>query len=556
MTIRIQGTRRSGSASQWSCLATPSESETSTTSVQPNFCATQSMSLKFCGYGSILERLLVDWSPDDSTSQLLEVDSAIARLSERSRELREQINAKTPFLSLPAEIISEISMMACTPVYTASEPDDFVVSRQLTTPFNLGKTCRTWRHTVWASPRCWNSIFLELRRNAETYQLQVALLEGWLSRSGDLPLCIHLELEDEPQQWTRNPPTEVFDLLARYSHRWLHVSTFLVDPCWKQLEKFSLPRLTSLAVHPPMIGQDAGSKANWRISDAPLLRNACITSFRNEIALPTHQLTQITLQFMDWQDCLSILSECATKLVHCALDELKPGPVHSTSPAAFTLPRLSSFSARCAYSNIHNPVLRLLDCITAPVLSRMQLGSDAEPSTAIRAFLSRSSCVLRELSLNTRYMQQNEPSLIALLADAEKLENLELICQKEGISDLILNHLNPARKQQPAAQVLLPNLRYFHYIGLMGFELGTLVDMIDMRYRMAEDSGKTLGLRSEGDHNRVAKPTVFNINILKVVPSKRASLSASAETLRRLRKEHAGVTLSFSDEMSRARVYT
>ena len=513
----------------------------------------------------MLERLLVDWSQEDLTSQLSEVDSTITRLSERSRELREQINAKTPFLSLPAEIISEISMMACSPVYMTSGPDDFVMSRQLTTPFNLGKTCRTWRHIVWASPRCWNIIFLKLWMNAETYQPQMALLEGWLSRSGELPLSIHLdsELEDEQEQWARNSLMEVFNLLARYSHRWLQVSTFLIYPCWKQLEKFPLPLLTSLAVHPPNIGQAAGRKASWRISDAPLLRNAYITAFRNEIALPTHQLTQITLESLVWRDCLSILSECASSLVYCSLPDLESGRVDGTSPAAFTLPCLSNLSAQCKYSREwHSSVSRILDCITAPVLSRMQLQSDAEPLIAIRAFLSRSSCALHELSLDmTQYMQQNEPTLIALLADTEKLEKLELICEKKGISDLLLDHLNPARPRSlpqhlPATQILLPNLRGFHYSGLMEFELGTLVDMIDMRYRMAEDSEEGLGLRSEGDRNRVARPAVFNINILKVVPNKRASLSASAETLRKLRKEHAGVTLSFSDEMSRARVYT
>ena len=526
------------------------------------------MSLKVCDYGSILARLLVDWSSDDLTSQLSEVDSAIARLSERSRELREQINAKKPFFSLPAEIISEISMMACSPVYKASDLDDFVMSTQPTTPFNLGKTCRTWRHTVWASPRCWNIIFLDLQRNAETYQVQVALLEGWLARSGDLPLSIHLdELEAELEQWARNPPTEVFNLFSRYSHRWLHVSTFLVDPCWKQLEKFPLPLLTSLAVGPPAnIQQAAGNGASWRISDAPLLRNAYITVFHKEIILPTHQLTQITLESMVWRDCLSIISECAPKLVHCALPDLKPELVHGTTPATFNLHCLSSFSASCPHTGEYSPVLRILDCITAPALSRMQLQYDGisgtEPLMAVRDFLSRSSCSLCELSLHlVQYMHQNEPSLIALLADMEKLEKLELICEMEGMSDLILDHLNPARPQRlprhlPAAQILLPNLRGFHYNGLMEFELGTLVDMIDMRYRMAKDSEERLGLQSEGDRNLVAKPAVFNINVLEVVPSgKRASLLASAETLERLRKEHSGTTWSFSDEMGRARVY-
>ena len=517
------------------------------------------MFLKVCDYGSSFPKLLVDWSPDDLTSQSSEADSAIARLSEQSRELRERINVKSPFLSLPVEIISEISMMACSPVYKASEPDDFMMSRQPTTPFELGKTSRTWRHIVWTSPRCWNTIFLYLRRNTETYKVQMALLEGWLARSGDLSLSIHLdELEYVPEQWARNPPIEVFNLLARYSHRWLHVSTLLVDPCWKQLEKFPLPRLTSLAVRPPgNIQRAVRYGATWRISDAPLLRNAYITVFKEEMILPTHQLTQITLKSLVWQDCLSILSECAPNLVHCALPGLRIDINNGITPAAFTLPCLSSFSAGYPHSRAYSPVLRILNCITAPVLSRMQLQWNGllgtEPVTTIREFISRSSCSLRELSLSkVRQMQHNEPLLIALLADTEKLEKLELICEREGISDIMLDHLNPARPQRqpqylPAAQILLPNLRCFHYSGLMEFELETLVDMIDMRYRMAVGSEEGSGLRSEGDCNRVARPAVFNIHILGVVPSKRASFFAYAETLRELAKEHGGITLSFAD---------
>lgn len=416
--------------------------------------ATQSMSLKVCDYLSIPAKLFVD-SPDDLTSQLSEVDSAMAPLSEQSRELREWINAKNPFVSLPAEIMSEISMMACSPVYKASEPDDFVMARQLTTPFNLGKTCRTWRHIVCTYPRCWNIIFLHLRRNAETYKAQVALLEGWLSRSRDLPLSIHLdESEYEPARWVHNPPTEVFNLLERSSQRWLHVSTFLVFPCWKQPEKFPLPWLTSFAMRPPgKSRRGSGYKPGWGISDAPLLRNANFTAFRNTIALPTHQLTQITLKSQTWQDCVYILLACAPNLVHCALPDLNS--FNETTSAAITLPCLSSFSAGCPYPRkyrANSPVSLILKCITAPVLSRMQLQwieiSGAEP-LIIRDFLSRSSCSLRELSFNIeQYMQQNEPPLIALLADMEKLEKLELICGMEGISDLILDHLNPARPQR------------------------------------------------------------------------------------------------------------
>ena len=72
--------------------------------------------------GSTLAELLFDWPPE----KLPELDSAIARLSLKSRALRKQINTRNPFLSLPAEIIPEISIMACEPVYEANDPVNIV----------------------------------------------------------------------------------------------------------------------------------------------------------------------------------------------------------------------------------------------------------------------------------------------------------------------------------------------------------------------------------------------------------------------------------------------
>ena len=70
------------------------------------------------------------------------------------------------------------------------------------------------------------------------YKTRLELLESWLPRSGDL-LSIHLDqLEGEPAGLVENPPVEVFDLLVGFSHRWLHVRTFLVRPCWEGLENF------------------------------------------------------------------------------------------------------------------------------------------------------------------------------------------------------------------------------------------------------------------------------------------------------------------------------
>ena len=73
-------------------------------------------------YGLTLAELLFDWPPET----LPELDSAIARLSLKLRALRKQINTRNSFLSLPAEIIPENSIMACEPAYEANDPVNIV----------------------------------------------------------------------------------------------------------------------------------------------------------------------------------------------------------------------------------------------------------------------------------------------------------------------------------------------------------------------------------------------------------------------------------------------
>ena len=449
--------------------------------------------------------------------------------------------------------------MACEPVYEAGDPDNFVKSRQLTTPLMLGKICRLWRHIVLDSPRLWNVIFLDLRRKPQVYKTQLELLESWLSRSGDLLLSIYLdELEGGPAGWVENPPVEVFDLLAGYSHRWLHVSTFLVGPCWEGLEKLPLPSLTTLAVRPPGNAHSATglTEAIWRISYAPSLRSAYFVMFdKVGMELPTHQLTEITMKSCTWQDCLSLLAS-APNVVHCTLLDLR-SHFSDDHHAVIALPYLSSLTVGCQVGVL------VLRSIMTPALSQMQAiwSTNLYPESfaSVKTFLSRSSCSLRELSFDVpHFWKPSEKALIVTLADMENVEKLELICERGGTLEPVFYHLNPARPQYtpqylPPGRVVLPNLRCFRYRGPMTFEIHYLIKMIDMRYRMSIDGEKDMQLepvRREGNHNRIARPESFNIEILKM---KRhysyTTLCDYADTLLRLMEEHDGITFSFLDEM-------
>ena len=438
--------------------------------------------------------------------------------------------------------------MACEPVYEASAPHSFMESKQLTTPLMLGKICRLWRHIVFHCPRLWNVIFLELRSEPQVYKTQLELLESWLSRSGDLLLSIHLDqLEREPAGWVDNPPVEVFDLLAGYSHRWLHVTTFLVRPCWEDLEKLSLPSLTTLAVRPPGDADSATElrEAIWRISCAPSLRNAYFVMFyKVGMELPMHQLTQITIKSCIWQDRLSLLAS-APNVVHCSILDLR-SHFSDNHQAIIALPYLSSLTVGSLRGALL--IARIFNCIV-----------DSEPLASIGTFLSRSSCSLRELSLKvTHFEERSEQALITMLADMESLEKLELGCKRGGKFGPVFYHLNPARPQHtpqylPSSRVVLPNLRCFRYKGPMAFEIPHLTRMIDMRYRMSrvdeEKNSELEPVGRQGNHNRIARPESFDIEILEMKRDRcSTTLCDYADTLERLMEEHEGVTFSVFDE--------
>ena len=160
----------------------------------------------------------------------------------------------------------------------------------------------------------------------------------------------------------------------------------------------------------------------------------------------------------------------------------------------------------------------------------------------------------------THFEERSEQALITMLADIERLEKLELGCKRGGKFGPVFYHLNPARPQHtpqylPPSRVVLPNLRCFRYKGPMAFEIPHLTKMIDMRYRMSkvdeEKNSELERIERQGNHNRIARPESFDIEILEMKRDRcSTTLCDYADTLERLMEEHEGVTFSVFDEMN------
>ncbi|KZT73978.1 hypothetical protein DAEQUDRAFT_661787 [Daedalea quercina L-15889] len=100
---------------------------------------------------------------------------------------------------LPPELLIEI-FVCC----TENLSDGLV-------PLALGSVCQYWRDVSLTSPRIWQRLVLSGRREVEASHAQAQL---WLSRSGQLPLYIHVNLQ------SRDLLLPLLSPMLPFIHRW------------------------------------------------------------------------------------------------------------------------------------------------------------------------------------------------------------------------------------------------------------------------------------------------------------------------------------------------
>lgn len=121
--------------------------------------------------------------------------------------LRAELNRAHPSIihRLPPEVASII--------FTIYASD--VSGRHL--PFTLGAVCQRWREIAWSTPSVWQTLDICFSPK-EISRTRLQLMEGWLNRSGRLPLSITLigyRLDSEFYRFHR-----LIDIINRYCNQW------------------------------------------------------------------------------------------------------------------------------------------------------------------------------------------------------------------------------------------------------------------------------------------------------------------------------------------------
>lgn len=416
-------------------------------------------------------------------SELTALDAEIQSLEAKLllvRQRRETCSQKkdsmaaviSPLRLLPPELISEIMFHA---LADSRYPrlDDILT---------LGHICRRWRQVLYATPRLWESISIDVHPTLPT-----AEVKSWLGHSKARPLslslqgditegildtfCIHSDRVEE-LDITVGDTTEiqVIDYLFPDSDRvWTQLKRLhlWLGDSLSQLVLRSTPNLTSVS----LLGHDVD-----------IAENAAGPEINRTIGLPYLQLIRLCLElFLTPEEHYMILRECLN-LVECS--------IYSTG--GFVTPPLVYIQLRHLVSLtvlFDNEPRGAIDFLVLPSLERLEIqGRAAIPHAGtvrdlwifegtVISLLARSQCLIKKFTLG--YIAMSELGLVQCFLRMPKLRELCVKTQQgASLSDAVLGGM----VYRPPMVPLLPELESLTICGnISQFSMNALSDFASSR---------------------------------------------------------------------------
>ncbi|KAJ7111366.1 hypothetical protein C8R44DRAFT_883172 [Mycena epipterygia] len=301
-------------------------------------------------------------------------------LSQQEDPLQGRLDAYTPFLTLPNEIVAEI-FIHFLPVYPRRPP---IIGRF--SPIFLGHICRKWTDIAFSTPELWRAVELSLHKRTRDNET-LHLLEKYLKCSASCLLSIKLVSYD-----LLGELTPFVEAIIPHSARW-ECLDLCIPRYYLRSFKGPLPFLRSLRIETLAIEDEPATA----FRTTPLLYSVALSGYTKGYApiFPWSQLTVLMLDPILPHACVKIL-DCAVNLVHCKLRIFHP----STQPESLIVVHtcleslILSRDTRCQWP--------FLDILTLPSLRRLQvtetiLGRD--PVATLVSLVSRSKCNLQQLCI-------------------------------------------------------------------------------------------------------------------------------------------------------------
>ncbi|KAJ7188719.1 hypothetical protein C8R46DRAFT_847803, partial [Mycena filopes] len=230
---------------------------------------------------------------------------------------------------VPVEVL-EIIFRMCLP------ETKYVVPDSRAAPLVLCHVCSAWRRVALLTPSLWCSLSLNLERRPGAWK---AFLEGWLGRSGRLPLSLSIESSHGVRVY-QYFNDHIAKLLLKDAKRWRRLRLDIPSSSLTKLLNVSLPLLESLEIS----ARDRFPGVFISGADAPRLKRITLLdevdpSYMNA---PWGHLTHFHAAKHPFtlEKCFTLLAKCK-HLTHCTV-QISPTPTPGQQTTAPVLERLRS----------------------------------------------------------------------------------------------------------------------------------------------------------------------------------------------------------------------
>ncbi|KAJ7220971.1 hypothetical protein C8J57DRAFT_1149001 [Mycena rebaudengoi] len=236
----------------------------------------------------------------DPCKQVAELTGQIERLQELLVELarkRDVLNGfidghlalVSPARRLPDDIVRGIFV-----AFLPSNEFRNCTIYSMESPILICQICRAWRSLALSTPGLWNSLHIAVP-DYTRLSAMVIMVDGWLSRSGALPLSISLALSNAAEPGS--DLSAMFETLRSYSPRWKHLWFILLSLSslvpLSILSRSDVPMLESVCIH-----EDGWSDGEGALPELPFLHVPRLT-LPPRFILEAHSIQWENLHHLD-----------------------------------------------------------------------------------------------------------------------------------------------------------------------------------------------------------------------------------------------------------------
>ncbi|KAJ7501158.1 hypothetical protein B0H11DRAFT_2189097 [Mycena galericulata] len=406
-------------------------------------------------------------------------------LDNERRELEATLSSFSyPVHDAPVEIIRHI-LIHCLP------SDGRVQPRPHLAPLLLVQICQRWREIAVSTFQLWSSLDFTFHGKRsrphgfaqwdgpEEHQYESAhnLLETWFSRANGYPLSLTLRCSEN----RADIPRALNTVISKYSARWRRLEISFPRAYRRRRIVGPFPLLSSLSLNGyPLL--EPGDLQGF--TDTPQLRDVRLLGIfsLSNVPIGAAALTSLEIErSVSITECTAIFQRFPT-LVHLKVSINRQFQTFVLEPIQIP-PALES---------LHLDYLPLLDALTLPRLRRLGFTRaiyDHADITSLLAFISRSGCVINDLTLHVADIE--DFALVEFFGTVPSIEVLHLNYRPSRTPRTIYGHLE--------STTLLPLLRTLSIsepVPTGSYRYDPLVKMLQARGRARRGGAQCIRLAS------------------------------------------------------------